>query len=77
LKLRALYFVNGEKALEPYINLNSDPEVMAYFPSVKTPVETLAQIKKISDYIGEFDHPLITDGQWLKRHVVYKIKSAL
>ena len=38
---------------EPYINLNSDPEVMAYFPSVKTPVETLAQIEKISDYIDK------------------------
>lgn len=157
---------------EPYIKLNADPQVMEYFPSVKTPAETLAQIKKISDYIdkngygffaverkdshqfigftglcdpgfeahftpcveigwrlskdnwgqdfateaalacldfgfdkldlneiysftsvhndrsekvmqrigmnkiGEFNHPLIADGHWLKRHVVYRIRRA-
>ena len=156
----------------PYINLNADPDVMEYFPSIKTPAETLAQIKRISGYIdknglgffaverkdnhqfigftglcdpgfnahftpcieigwrlskenwgqgfateaalacldfgfdklqiseiysftsihnhrsekvmqrigmsktGEFDHPLIADGHWLKRHVIYKIASA-
>jgi RimJ/RimL family protein N-acetyltransferase len=156
---------------EPYISLNADPEVMEYFPSVKTPTETLAQIERIAAYIdkngygfwaverkdnqqfigftgicepgfdahftpcievgwrlskenwghgfateaalacldfgfdklslkeiysftsihnyrsekvmqrigmekaGEFDHPLIADGHWLKKHVVYKISS--
>jgi RimJ/RimL family protein N-acetyltransferase len=25
---------------------------------------------------GEFDHPLIADGHWLKKHVAYKISSA-
>jgi len=24
--------------------------------------------------IGEFNHPLIADGHWLKRHVVYGIR---
>ena len=156
---------------QPYVKLNADPDVMEYFPSIKTPGETLAQIDRISDYIdqkgfgffaverkdnrqligftgvcepgfnahftpcieigwrlskenwgqgfateaalacldfgfgklqfseiysftsihnnrsekvmqrigmnktGEFDHPLIADGHWLKRHVVYKISS--
>ena len=160
-----------EKDHEPYINLNADPEVMEYFPSVKTPAETLTQIDRLSAYIdkngygfwaverkdnnqfigftgicnpgfeayftpcieigwrlskenwgqgfateaavasldfgfkklnlneiysftsvhnyrsekvmkrigmdkdGEFDHPLIADGHWLKRHVAYKITS--
>lgn len=161
-----------QKDHEPYISLNADPEVMEFFPSVKTPAETLAQIKKISAYIdqhgygffaverkdnhqfigfagicepgfeayftpcieigwrlskenwgqgfateaalacldfgfnklnlneiysftsihnkpsekvmqrigmsktGEFEHPSIADGHWLKRHIVYKIVSA-
>ncbi|MBS1521534.1 MAG: GNAT family N-acetyltransferase [Bacteroidetes bacterium] len=160
-----------EKDYESYINLNADPDVMEYFPSVKTPGETLAQVKRITEYIdqhgygfwaverkdnhqfigftgicepgfqthftpcieigwrlskenwgqgfateaalasldfgfeklklkkiysftsihnhrsenvmqrigmdkaGEFDHPLIADGHWLKKHVVYKIAS--
>ncbi|HEY9000018.1 MAG TPA: GNAT family N-acetyltransferase [Mucilaginibacter sp.] len=160
-----------EKDHEPYVSLNADPEVMKYFPSIKTPGETLAQIKRIADYIdqhgygfwaverkdnhqfigftgicepgfeadftpcieigwrlskenwghgfateaalaclnfgfekldlkeiyaftaipnnrsekvmqrigmeraGEFDHPLIADGHWLKKHVVYKISA--
>jgi len=156
---------------EPYISLNAVPEVMEYFPSIKTPAETLTQIERISDYVdrhgygffaverkdnhrfigftgicepgfeayftpcieigwrlsrenwgygfateaalacidfgfdklnlkeiysftaihnyrsekvmqrigmnkaGEFDHPLIPDGNWLKKHVLYKITS--
>jgi RimJ/RimL family protein N-acetyltransferase len=38
---------------EPYINLNADPEVMEYFPSIKTPPETLAQIDRLSTYIDK------------------------
>ena len=41
---------------EPYIKLNADPEVMEYFPSVKTPAETLAQIERISGYIDQNGH---------------------
>lgn len=37
----------------PYIKLNSDPEVMEYFPSVQTRPETLIQIKRISDFIDQ------------------------
>ncbi|MDO3628125.1 GNAT family N-acetyltransferase [Mucilaginibacter sp. BT774] len=42
-----------ESDQDPYIRLNSDLEVMEFFPSVKTPTETLAQIKKIAAYIGQ------------------------
>lgn len=41
-----------QKDYEPYTSLNCDPEVMKYFPSVKSPDETLAQIKRISEAIG-------------------------
>ena len=38
---------------KPYIKLNADPEVMKFFPAVKTPGETSAQIKRLTDYINE------------------------
>lgn len=41
---------------ESYIKLNADPEVMKFFPSVKTPVETLAQIEKIAACIDQFGY---------------------
>lgn len=37
----------------PYIALNADPEVMKFFPSIKTPAETIAQIEKIAAYIDQ------------------------
>jgi [ribosomal protein S5]-alanine N-acetyltransferase len=38
---------------EPYIQLNADPEVMKFFPSVMAPVQTAAQIEKIAAYIDQ------------------------
>ena len=37
----------------PFIALNSDKEVMQYFPSVKTAVETMAQIGRIEGHIKQ------------------------
>jgi RimJ/RimL family protein N-acetyltransferase len=40
----------------PYIALNSDKAVMEFFPSIKTPEETIAQIERIKLHIEQFGY---------------------
>lgn len=42
-----------ESDYEPYIALNADPVVMEYFPSVRSPGETMAQIGRIVSNMDE------------------------
>lgn len=44
------------KDLEPFAEMNADPEVMRYFPSTHTPEQSNVMAKKCYDLIGEREH---------------------
>ena len=41
---------------EPFILLNSDPDVMEFFPSVLQPAETIRQIERIQKHFADYGY---------------------
>ena len=67
----------AERDVDPFAEINGDPEVMRFFERTLTRTESASLIEWLKPkHADDFDHPMVPDGHSLKRHVLYRLASA-